>query len=89
VPGQSFFFVDSNSTISNLFFNSTNSELSFTVSGETGTAGYVKVTIAKSPLSSLQNVKAYLDGDELDVAITSYGDLWVLDFSYSHSTHYV
>jgi len=89
VPGQSFFFVESNSTVSELFFNSTSSELSFTVSGTSGTAGYVKVTIAKSLISSVQNVKVYLDGNQLDVAITSDADSWLLSFTYVHSTHHV
>jgi hypothetical protein len=89
VPGQSFFYVESNSTVTELFFNSTNSELSFTVSGESETAGYVKVTIAKSLISSVQNVKVYLDGNQLDVAITSNEDSWLLSFTYMHSTHHV
>jgi hypothetical protein len=89
VPGQSFFFVESNSTVTELFFNSTSSELSFTVSGESGTAGYVKVTIAKSLVSSVQNVKVYLDGSQLDVTITSDEDSWLLSFNYMHSTHHV
>lgn len=89
VPGQSFFFVTSNSTVSELFFNSTSAELSFTVSGPSETAGYVEITIAISLLSSVQNVKVYLDGSQLDVAITEDGDAWLLSFTYMHSTHYV
>ena len=87
VPNQSFFFVESNSTVTELFFNSTNSELSFTVSGPSATTGYVKVTIAKSLVSSVQNVKVYLDGQQLSVAITSSEDSWLLSFNYSHSAH--
>jgi hypothetical protein len=89
VPGQSSFSVESNSTVTNLFFNSTSSELSFTVNGTSGTAGYVKVTIAKSLVSSVQNVKAYLDGSQLDVEITSDEASWLLSFTYMHSTHNV
>ena len=89
VPGQSFFFVESNSTVSELFFNSTSSELSFTVTGPSGASGYVEVTIAKSILSSVQNVKVYLDGNELEVAITSNEDSWLLSFNYVHSVHHV
>jgi hypothetical protein len=89
VPGQSFFFVKSNSTVSELFFNSTSAELSFTVSGEPETAGYVEVTIAKSLVSNVQNVRVYLDGNQLDVAITDGEDSWLLSFNYVHSTHHV
>lgn len=89
VSGQSFFLVESNSTISALAFNSTSSELTFTVNGTSGTAGYVKVTITKSLVSSSQNVKVYLDGRQLDVEITSDKDYWLLIFTYTHSTHQV
>jgi hypothetical protein len=89
VPGQSSFSIESNSTIMELFFNSTSSELTFTVNGTHGTAGYVRVTIAKSLVSSIQNIKAYLDGEQLAVAITSDGDFWLLSFTYMHSTHHV
>ena len=89
VPGQSFFFVESNSTVSELFFNSTNSELSFTVSGPSGTTGHVQVTIAKSLVSSIQNLKVLLDGNELNFAITSNDDSWLLNFNYTHSSHHV
>jgi hypothetical protein len=87
VPGQSSFSVESNSTVTNLFFNSTSSELSFTVNGTSRTAGYVKVTIAKSLVSSVQDVEVYLDGSQLNVAITEDGDSWLLSFTYMHSTH--
>jgi hypothetical protein len=85
--GQIPFFVESNSTVTKLFFNSTNSELSFTVSGESGTTGYTEITIAKSLVSSIQDVKVYLDGNQLNFAITEKGDSWLLRFTYTHSTH--
>ena len=87
--GQIHFFVESNSTVSELFFNSTSRELSFAVSGESGTEGYVEITIAKSLVSSVQDVKVYLDGTQLSVAITEDGDSWLLRFTYMHSTHHV
>jgi hypothetical protein len=86
---QSVFFVESNSTVSALAFNSTSSDLSFTVSGPSDTEGYVKVTIAKSLVSSAENIKVYLDGDQLNYAVVSDGDLWQLTFSYLHSSHQV
>jgi hypothetical protein len=89
VPGQTSFSVESNSTVTELFFNSTSSELSFTVTGTSGNAGYVEVTIAKSLVSSVQNVKVYLDGSQLNVAITEDADSWLLNFNYMHSTHHV
>lgn len=86
---ENVFAVESNSTISALAFNSTSLELSFTVSGETGTIGYVKVTIAKSLISNIADVKVYLDGNQTEYSATSQDDAWILTFTYTHSTHNV
>jgi parallel beta-helix repeat protein len=86
---QQLFFVESNSTVSALAFNSTSSELSFTVNGTSGTTGYVKVTIAKTLVSNAENIKVYLDGNQLNYEVTSNPDSWLLAFTYIHSTHHV
>jgi len=86
---NNYFSVESNSTITELFFNSTSSELSFTVTGPSNTTGYVRYKIAKSLLSSIQNVKVFLDGNQLDVIFTSDEDSWHLFFTYTHSSHKV
>jgi hypothetical protein len=91
VPYQSqqVFFVESNSTVSALAFNSTNSELSFTVIGSSGTSGYVKATIAKSIMTNGEDSKVYLDGKQLNYSVISTDDSWIITFSYSHSTHQI
>lgn len=86
---QYVFSVESNSTISALAFNSTSLELSFTVSGESGTRGYVKVTIAKSLISNIADVKVYIDGNQTEYSATSQDDAWILTFTYTHSIHQV
>ncbi len=86
---QQLFLLESNSTVSALAFNSTSSELSFTVNGTAETAGYVKVTIAKSLVSNAENIKVYMDGKQLNYEITSNADSWLLSFTYKHSTHHV
>jgi PKD repeat protein len=83
------FFVESNSTVSSLAFNSTSSELSFIVSGASGTTGYVKATIAKTLISNAENLKVYLDGNQLTYSLTETANSWLLAFNYSHSTHRV
>jgi hypothetical protein len=83
------FLVESNSTISLLEFNSTTLELSFAVSGPSGTTGYIKATIAKSLVSNAENMRVYLDGNQLKYELASNGDSWVLSFTYTHSTHQV
>jgi hypothetical protein len=84
---QQLFFVESNSTVTALVFDSASSELSFTVNGASETTGYVKVTIAKSLVANAENIKVYLDGEQLNYELTSNTDSWLLSFTYEHSTH--
>ncbi|MCJ7763172.1 hypothetical protein MUP38_06950, partial [Candidatus Bathyarchaeota archaeon] len=83
------FVLESNSTVSALAFNSTSSELSFTVNGTSETAGYVKITIAKSIVANAENIKVSLDGKQLNYEVTSNANAWLLTFTYMHSTHQV
>ena len=84
---QQIFFVESNSTITELAFNSTASELSFTASGDAGTTGYVKVTVAKTLVADASAIQVYLDGNVLSYTVTELANAWQLTFSYHHSTH--
>ncbi len=86
---QSVFSVDSNSTITNLAFNSTSQELCFGVSGDSGTTGYIEVYIPKSLVSDASNLKVYLDNNQIDYTSKSQSDFWLLYFSYNHSRHMV
>jgi hypothetical protein len=86
---QNVFSVSSNSTVSSLSFSSGNSELSFAVSGPSGTQGITDVNIAKSLMPNISNLKVYLDGALLPYTSTSTTDAWLIHFIYSHSTHSV
>ena len=81
------FSVSSNSTVSSLAFNSTTSELNFIVTGPSGTTGYVECTIAKSLVTDPENIKMFLDGNELSYNLSSRADMWLLYFTYKHSSH--
>jgi outer membrane protein assembly factor BamB len=87
--GQTVFSVTSNSTVSALAFNSTSKELSFTVTGTAGTTGFVDVTIAKSLVANIADLKVYVDGASINYVATSTTDSWLLHFTYTHSTHVV
>jgi hypothetical protein len=89
VQGQNVFFVESNSTISSLNFDSASQTLGFTASGPTGTQGYTKVTIAKTLAPNADPFMVSLDGNQLNYTITSLGDNWILAFSYQHSSHQI
>ncbi len=84
---QNTFSVSSNSTITNLFFNSTSKELCFSVTGDSGTHGYSDVYIAKSLIADSSDINVLLDGFAIDKTVTSSSDSWLLHFTYSHSTH--
>jgi hypothetical protein len=86
---QNTFAVNSNSTLTGFSFNSTSKELSFDVSGDPETTGYVYVNIPKSLVSDGSSLKVYLDGNQIEYAVQSQGDEWLLYFTYHHSTHLV
>lgn len=81
--------MESNSTISELAFNTENWKLSFTAAGPEDTRGYIRVTVAKSLVADIANIRVYMDGRQTEFSITSPDDSWLLTFSYAHSTHQV
>ena len=81
------FSVESNSTISNLAFNSQTNQLTFTATGPSGTRGYTKVTIAKSLVSNITGLQITFDGAPYNYTVSEAKDSWVLTFTYSHSSH--
>ena len=83
------FSVISNSTVSELVFNSTNKTLEFTVSGSSGTTGFTNVTIAKTLINDTNELTVYLDGTPINYTITSAEYSWIIHFNYNHSTHKV
>jgi hypothetical protein len=83
------FSVISNSTVSELAFNSTSQLLEFTVSGPSGTIGFANVTIAKTLISDVSTLKVYLNGSEINYAINDLTYYWLIHFTYHHSTHKV
>ena len=84
---QTVFSVDSNSTVSSLGFNSQTSQLSFSVSGATGTTGYAEIFIAKTLVDDPSKIQASIDGQATNFTLTSTETAWVLYFSYHHSAH--
>lgn len=84
---QNVFSVISNSTVSALSFDSVTSELNFTVTGPSGSEGFVDVGIAKNLVSDATKLKIYVDGSLIQHTITSGLDSWLVHFSYFHSTH--
>ncbi len=86
---QYVFSVESNSTISELGFNTTDWTLGFTATGLNGTTGCVKVTVAKSLVGNPSDIRVLLDGEQQEFSVASIDDSWLLSFTYQHSTHQV
>jgi uncharacterized repeat protein (TIGR02543 family) len=83
------FSVSSNSTVSSLVFDSTASQLKFTVSGDSGTTGYVQVCVPKNLLPVPGDLRVSLDGQDVSYQVFSQGDAWIVTTEYHHSTHSV
>lgn len=84
---ESFFLAESNSTLSTLAFNSVSKEISFNVEGPSGTTGYVNLLISKKLLPNVDEITLYMDGQKTNCKIVSTGDFWLLNFTYTHSSH--
>ncbi len=85
----SVFTIYSNSTLSELAFDSANRELSFSVSGETGTAGYVDAYIPASLVGNSVSLNVNLDDKQILYTAELKDGCWVISFDYHHSTHNV
>jgi hypothetical protein len=83
------FAIISNSTITELTFNSTSKTLTFTVSGPTGTKGYINLTISKTLIEDISGLTIYLDENPIDYTTASTDYFWLIHFTYNHSTHKV
>jgi hypothetical protein len=81
--------ITSNSTLTGLSFNPATRELTFSVSGPEGTAGYVNVYFSKLLVSNISDLKVNLDQTPLAYAAESQGENWLVSFTYGASTHQV
>jgi hypothetical protein len=83
------FLIISNSSITELAFNSTTKTIAFTVSGPDGTTGYTNITIAKTLIENITDLTIYLDENQISYTATSTEYAWLIHFTYTHSTHKV
>ncbi len=89
-PNSDFTILGSNSTISDI--KQTTSEITFTVTGPTGTTGYVWCEIAENLIphqDTSKNVKVLLDGTQINYMYTFDEGTWQLFFDYNHSAQQV
>jgi hypothetical protein len=84
---QTIFSVESNSTVTDLGFNSETDQLSFSVSGASGTTGYAEIYVSKNLVNDPSKIQASIDEVPADFTVSSTKDSWILYFSYHHSSH--
>ena len=99
VQDQYVFSAISKSTLSNLFFNTTDRKLSFNAKADSKTQGYVKISIPKALVStnysidSLSNMRSYIDGNEKGIGPTiqemGQGDILHFSFNYDSGFHQI
>jgi outer membrane protein assembly factor BamB len=86
---QNVFSVTSNSTLSAIVYDSTNREFSFTVTGPTGTNGFVNANIAKNIVGNAASMTISVDSNPTTYSVSSSEHSWLLYFTYPHSSHTV
>lgn len=89
--GDSVFSVVSNSTVSELTFNSTGMELYFTVEGLSGTTGFINVFISKTLLQNPSALEIYINNTRLNpeqYGISSIDNSWLLHFDITFASKY-
>ncbi len=86
---QNVFSVTSNSTLTSLTFDSTTNELSFGVSGPSGTTGFTEVCVPQSLIPDISKLNVTLDGGTINYNSISEGNVWLISFTYHHSSHTV
>ena len=81
------FSVESNSTVTGIEFKQESSELNLSVTGQSGTIGFVNLYVSKSLVENVSAIQAYIDGNPVSFTVTSTEDSWILHFYYHHSSH--
>jgi parallel beta-helix repeat protein len=83
---QTFMF-NSNSTLTEPNFDTTNNRLSFNVGGTNGTNGYANITFAENLQNEPEDLVVLQDGTPIYYNLTHVNDAWLLSLNYTHSTH--
>jgi hypothetical protein len=81
------FSVVSNSTLTELTYNSAAKKLSFTTNGTSDTTGYLYVTIPKTLVSDTHVLQFKVDGASTAFTTENQEDVWVISCVYSQSAH--
>jgi hypothetical protein len=88
-PSEGMLTLQSNSTLTDSTFNEAKKELSFTVTGPTGTSGYVNVSIPREMVDKASSIKLTMDGTEVQFQLGQNASAYTIWFGYTHSSHHL
>ena len=87
IPPVLVYNIESNSVITESYFNETAKAISFVVSGSDGTSGYAVVRIEKALANQSGDITVFLDDIPIDYSIDSDDYAWIVSINYTHSSH--
>jgi nitrous oxidase accessory protein len=87
IPPVLVYNLESNSAITESYFNETSKAISFVVSGPDGTSGYAIIRIEKALANRSEDITVYFDDIPIDYSLDSDYYAWILTFNYTHSSH--
>jgi hypothetical protein len=80
--------VESNATVTDMFFNSEKKELRFTASGTPGMwFAFTKLTVSKGLVPDANDIRISFDGEDMTYELSETSTSWILYFTYHLSTH--
>jgi nitrous oxidase accessory protein NosD len=89
IPPVLVYNIESNSVITEYYFNETSKAISFVVSGPDGTSGYAIIRIEKVLANQSEDITVYFDDIPIDYSLDSDDYAWILAINYTHSSHKV
>jgi peptide/nickel transport system substrate-binding protein len=81
--------VCSASTVSNFAYNASKNELTFALSGETGTTGHARIVVPSGLVGDLSKLTLKVDGLAKDFQVSQVTGGWAIDIAYNHSAHQI
>ena len=87
IPPVLVYNIESNSVITEYYFNETSKAISFVVSGPDGTSGYAIIRIDKFLANQPEEITVYFDDMPINYSLDSNDYAWILTINYTHSSH--
>jgi nitrous oxidase accessory protein NosD len=87
IPPVLVYNIESNSVITESYFNETSKAISFVATGPDGTSGYAIIRIEKALVNQPDDIIVYFDDTPIDYSIDSDDYAWILSINYTHSSH--